>query len=60
MRLWKWEITVQVNTNPRVHRQLGLGVVRIRDIGDTIFYLDLWKWGVELIVWRFDDEAEED
>ena len=54
MRIWKWEVLVQTDTNPPVHRQLGAGVVYIRDIGDLIFYLDLWKWSVELVVWRYE------
>lgn len=60
MRLWRWEFTLNINKNPWVHRQLGIGVVRIRDLGDTIFYIDLWKYGVELLVWRVDDEGEKD
>jgi len=58
MRLWKWEAMVRVDRHPWAHRQLGLGMVRIRDIGGTIFYLDLWKWSIELIVWRVDDEDD--
>jgi len=59
MGVGKWEVMVTKGRNEEV-RKLGFSIAKVPDLGDITIFIDFWKWGIEIIIWRLNDESEED